>query len=54
MSAHTYDIVVIGGGMSGLMASLYLAGKGFKTALISQGDPVCGSSLLAIASTRGA
>jgi glycerol-3-phosphate dehydrogenase subunit B len=41
MSAHTYDIVVIGGGMSGLMASLYLAGKGFKTALISRGDPVC-------------
>ena len=44
MSAHTYDVVVIGGGMSGLMASLYLAGKRFKTALISRGDPVCSLS----------
>jgi glycerol-3-phosphate dehydrogenase subunit B len=41
MSTITHDVVVIGGGMSGLMASLYLAGKGFKTALISRGDPVC-------------
>ena len=41
MSAITHDVVVIGGGMSGLMASAYLAGKGFKAALISQGDPVC-------------
>jgi glycerol-3-phosphate dehydrogenase subunit B len=36
-----HDVVVIGGGISGLMASIYLADKGFKTALISRGDPVC-------------
>lgn len=41
MSDSLHDVVVIGGGMSGLTASIYLAGKGFKTALISRGDPVC-------------
>ena len=40
MNSHEYDVVVIGGGMSGFMASLMLARKGFKTALISRGDPV--------------
>ncbi|HPI91672.1 MAG TPA: anaerobic glycerol-3-phosphate dehydrogenase subunit B [Deltaproteobacteria bacterium] len=41
MSESLYDVVIIGGGMSGLMAGIYLAGKGFKTAIISRGDPVC-------------
>ena len=41
MSAYEYDAVVIGGGVSGIMASLTLASKGFKTALVSRGDPVC-------------
>ncbi len=41
MSAYEYDAVVIGGGVSGIMASLSLLDKGFKTAVISRGDPVC-------------
>ncbi len=41
MNTLMHDVVVIGGGISGLMASIYLAGKGFRTALISRGDPVC-------------
>ncbi len=41
MSAYGYDAVVIGGGVSGIMASLTLASRGFKTALVSRGDPVC-------------
>lgn len=39
-----YDIAVIGSGMSGLMASVYLAEKGFNTAVISKGDPICSVS----------
>jgi len=39
-----YDIVVIGSGMSGLMASIYLAQKGKKVAVVSKGDPVCSIS----------
>ncbi len=39
-----YDIAVIGSGMSGIMASIYLAEKGFKTAVISKGDPICSVS----------
>ena len=44
MSDSLHDVVIIGGGMSGLTASIYLAGKGLKTALISRGDPVCSLS----------
>jgi glycerol-3-phosphate dehydrogenase subunit B len=41
MSAREYDAVVIGGGMSGIMASLTLVSRGLAVALISRGDPVC-------------
>jgi glycerol-3-phosphate dehydrogenase subunit B len=37
----TYDVVVIGGGMSGLMAAIPLAERGRRVAVISKGDPVC-------------
>ena len=39
-----YDIAIIGSGMSGLMASIYLAEQGIKTAVISKGDPICSLS----------
>jgi len=39
-----YDVVIIGGGMSGLMSSIYLAEQGLKTAVVSKGDPVCSIS----------
>jgi glycerol-3-phosphate dehydrogenase subunit B len=37
----TYDVVVIGGGMSGLMAAISLADRGRSIAVVSRGDPVC-------------
>jgi glycerol-3-phosphate dehydrogenase subunit B len=36
-----YDVVIIGGGLSGFMAALSLAEKKKKIALISKGDPIC-------------
>ena len=36
-----YDTIVIGGGMSGIMASIWLASKGRKVAIVSKGDPMC-------------
>ncbi len=39
-----YDIAVIGSGMSGLMASIYLAEQGLNTAVVSKGDPICSVS----------
>lgn len=41
MSTHEYDAVVVGGGVSGIIACLKLNSRGFKTALISRGDPAC-------------
>jgi glycerol-3-phosphate dehydrogenase subunit B len=41
MGESGYDVVTIGGGMGGLMASIYLAGRGYRCALVSRGDPVC-------------
>ncbi len=39
-----YDIAVVGSGMSGLMASIYLAERGVNTVVISRGDPICSIS----------
>jgi glycerol-3-phosphate dehydrogenase subunit B len=39
-----YDIIVIGSGMSGLIASIYLAEQGLNTAVLSKGDPICSLS----------
>jgi glycerol-3-phosphate dehydrogenase subunit B len=39
-----YDIAIIGSGMSGLMASIYLADQGISTAIVSKGDPICSLS----------
>ena len=41
MRTNTYDAVIIGGGMSGMIAAITLADKGRKVAVISKGDPVC-------------
>ena len=40
MSVAEYDVVVIGGGVSGLMAAIYLVEIGCRVAVVSQGDPV--------------
>jgi len=37
----TYEVVIIGGGMSGMMAAVALADMGKKVAVVSRGDPVC-------------
>ena len=39
-----YDAVIIGGGMSGLISSIYLSSKGYSTALVSKGNPICSIS----------
>lgn len=39
MSVIDYDVVIVGGGMSGLMAGIHLVEQGHKVALISRGDP---------------
>ncbi|MEN6475030.1 MAG: anaerobic glycerol-3-phosphate dehydrogenase subunit B [Syntrophaceae bacterium] len=42
MSVIDYDAVVIGGGMSGLMAGIHLLEQGYTVAVVSRGDPaVC-------------
>ena len=40
MSEAEYDVVVIGGGVSGLMAAISLVETGYRVAVVSQGDPV--------------
>jgi len=37
----TYDVVITGGGMSGMMAAIALADMGRRVAVVSKGDPVC-------------
>jgi glycerol-3-phosphate dehydrogenase subunit B len=39
MSVNEYDAVVIGAGVAGLTAGAYLAGNGFKIALVTAGEP---------------
>ncbi|MCK5201726.1 MAG: anaerobic glycerol-3-phosphate dehydrogenase subunit B [Spirochaetales bacterium] len=39
-----FDTAVIGSGMSGLMASIYLSERGLNTVLVSRGDPICSIS----------
>ncbi|MBU8913784.1 MAG: anaerobic glycerol-3-phosphate dehydrogenase subunit B [Spirochaetales bacterium] len=39
-----FDVAVIGSGMSGLMASIYLAERGVSTAVVSRGNPICSIS----------
>ncbi|MCK4516831.1 MAG: FAD-binding protein, partial [Spirochaetaceae bacterium] len=39
-----FDVAVIGSGMSGLMASIYLAERGFSTVVVSRGNPICSIS----------
>lgn len=41
MNSGFYDIVVIGGGFSGLMAAITLADEGKRVAVVSRGNPVC-------------
>ena len=39
-----FDVAVIGSGMSGLMASIYLAERGISTVVVSRGNPICSIS----------
>ncbi len=39
-----YDVVIIGGGMSGLVSSIYLSSQGYNIALVSKGNPICSIS----------
>ena len=41
MKVDGYDAVIIGGGISGLMASIWLTTKGRHVAVVSKGDPMC-------------
>ena len=40
MSETDHDIVIVGGGMSGLIAGIYLLEQGVRVAVISRGDPI--------------
>ncbi len=44
MAASTYDLVVIGAGMTGAGVALDAASRGLKVALIDAGDVACGTS----------
>jgi glycerol-3-phosphate dehydrogenase subunit B len=39
MSVIEYDVIIIGAGVAGLTAGAYLAGRGFKAALVTTGEP---------------
>jgi anaerobic glycerol-3-phosphate dehydrogenase len=39
MSVTEYDVVIIGAGVAGLTAGALLAERGFKVALVTQGEP---------------
>ncbi len=41
MKTENYDTVIVGGGISGLMAAIDLTRKGKRVAVVSKGDPVC-------------
>ena len=40
MTETEYDVVIIGGGVSGLMAGIHLLERGRRVAVISRGDPI--------------
>ncbi|MEO9181177.1 MAG: FAD-dependent oxidoreductase, partial [Acidimicrobiales bacterium] len=44
MAAATYDLVVIGAGITGAGVALDAASRGLKVALIDAGDIACGTS----------
>ena len=39
MSVTEYDVIIIGAGVAGLTAGAFLAGRGFKVALVTAGEP---------------
>ncbi|MCX5849500.1 MAG: anaerobic glycerol-3-phosphate dehydrogenase subunit B [Deltaproteobacteria bacterium] len=39
MSVIEYDVIIIGAGVAGLTAGAYLAGRGFRVALVTKGEP---------------
>jgi glycerol-3-phosphate dehydrogenase subunit B len=39
MSVTEYDVIIIGAGIAGLTAGAFLAGRGFKVALVTSGEP---------------
>jgi len=39
MSVTEYDVIIIGAGVAGLTAGAFLAGRGFKVALVTSGEP---------------
>jgi glycerol-3-phosphate dehydrogenase subunit B len=39
MSVIEYDVIIIGAGVAGLSAGTFLAGRGFKAALVTTGEP---------------
>ena len=44
LDEHTYDVLIVGGGINGAVTAAALAGKGVTVALIDQGDFAGGTS----------